>query len=290
MVGRTLAVGEDFAQPPAWPDEVKQVFFDDARAALEGSPPGDREIEIASTGAKAADDKASTSDVNWQEVIEAEVLTTEVKRIVFNLAAINKNAAQFQAAKHNDARRELTMLATLFRVIREYPEDVRWQSSAAEMERRCLQTAESCTVGSAGSLAAVQETHTLLAELLRGQAVEVSDMEGESGFPEFAPLMQRMEIALEKNLPLLLTKDREFRKRSLDVAHEAQLLAMLSQVIRREEFGFADDETYQNHADGLRESANIVRAAANTQDFVKAVQAAAAISRSCANCHADYRG
>jgi len=282
LAGRTLAVGEDFARPPVWSDEVKSVFFDDAHAALVGSPP------VAQAAAESA--TVESRNVNWQQFIEAEALSTEVKRIVNNLAALTKNPAQFKAAKHNDARRELTMLAALFGVIREYPDDVRWQPSAAAMEQRCLQAAESCTVGSAESLAAVQETHALLEELLRGQTVETSDNQVETAFPDFAPLMQRMELALKENLPVLLTKDREFRKRAIDVAHEAQLLAMLSQVIRGEEYGYADDETYQSHADALRDSATQLKAAASTQDFAKAVQAAAAVSQSCANCHADFRG
>lgn len=281
-VGRTVAVAEDFAQPPAWPDEVKSVFFDDARTALVGSPP------VAQAEAKTA--TIESSDVNWQELIEAETLSTEVKRIVNNLAVLSKNPTQFKAAKHNDARRELTMLTALFGVIREYPDDVRWQASAGAMEMRCLQAAENCMVGSAESLTSVQETHALLEELLRGQVVEASENKAETEFPEFAPLMQRMELARKENLPTLLTKDREFRKGSIDVAHEAQLLAMLSQIIRGEEYGYADDETYQSHADALRDSTSQLKAAASTQDFAKAVQAAAAVSQSCANCHADYRG
>lgn len=282
LVGCTVATGEDFAQPPVWSDEVKSVFFDDARKALVGSPP------VAQAEAEAA--TAKSSHVNWQQFVEAETLSTEVKRIVNNLAALTKNPTQFQAAKHNDVRRELTMLAALFGVIREYPDDVRWQASAGAMEQRCLQAAESCTVGSVESLAAVQETHALLEELLRGQAVETSDNQVETAFPDFAPLMQRMELALKENLPVLLTKDREFRKRAIDVAHEAQLLAMLSQVIRGEAYGYSDDETYQSHVNALRDTANQLKAAASSQDFAKAVQAAAAVSKSCANCHADFRG
>jgi hypothetical protein len=99
-----------------------------------------------------------------------------------------------------------------------------------------------------------------------------------------------MELATQETLPTLLAKERQFRKRSVDVAHEAEILATLSQVIRSADYGYADDETYQAHADALRDSARLLKDTASAQDFAKAVRAAAAVLRSCAQCHADYRG
>ena len=285
LVDHICVIGEDFAQPPEWSDETKSVFFDDARDALVGSPP----VVDKDAVAASANTKTSISAVNWRDLVDAETLDTEVKRITNNLAILTKNPAQFKATKHNDARRELTMLGALFGVISEYPEEVRWQASADAMQQQCLHVAEICVQGSAESLAATQEIHVVLEELLRGENNE-SVNKTENLFPEFAPLMQRMKVALEDKLPTGLGKERNFRKTSFDVAHEAQLLAMLSQIIRNEEYGYADDEGYQAHADRLRETAIDLNKAANDQEFTKAVQAAAEISQSCAKCHADYRG
>ncbi len=285
LSGLSYAVGEEFAQPPVWSEDVKDVFFDDARKAHSGEPPTDVEETASTTHAL----NEATGDTSWPEFIDDETLSTEVKRIANNLAALIKNPAQFKASKYQDCRRELTMLAALFGVIRDYPGDVRWKSSAAVMEQYSLHAAELCTIGSAESLAAAQETHALLAELLRGQTVQ-SEVNRSTDFPAFAPLMQRMEITMQENLPEALKNERNFRKLAVDVSHEAQLLAMLSQVIRREEYGYGDDEGYLKHADGLRETAIQLNEAASTQDFTKAVKAAAEVSQSCARCHAYYRG
>ncbi len=283
------AVCEEFAQPPVWSDEVKNVFFDDARKALSGPRPSATEqAEVAPTA-----NAAKTTDVHWQELIDADTLTAEVKRIVNNLPTFTMNPARFKASTHNDCRRELTMLAALFKVIAEYPSDVRWKPNAPDMVRRCVSAAESCDEVSANSLATVEATHAMLEELLRGQTPRTSDIDsdGESAnCPAFAPLMQRMELTTEETLPVQLAKEREFRKNSQSIAEEAQMLAMLSEVIRDEAYGYADDETYQGHADELRDAAGRLRSAATEQDFAKAVEAAAGVSQSCANCHADYRG
>ena len=284
------AICEEFAQPPVWSDDVKDVFFDDARKALSGPRPtaSDRAEEIVSSASAA-----KATNVRWQELIDADTLTGEVKRIINNLPTLTKNPALFKASKHNDCRRELTMLATLFKVITEYPSEVRWKANAPDMVRRCVSAAESCDEVSENSLTTVEETHTKLEELLRGQTPAISDIDSDSesaNDPAFAPLMKRMELATEETLPPQLVKEREFRKTSPSIAEEAQLLAMLSEVIRDEAFGYANDETYQGHADKLRDAAVLLREAATAQDFAKAVEAAAGVSQSCANCHADYRG
>src|SRR5690606_28474218 len=103
--------------------------------------------------------------------------------------------------------------------------------------------------------------------------------------PEFTPLMQQMKEMVDDTLPMLLGKPHEFRRKSEYAVREAQLLAMLSQVIRGEEYGYADDETYQRHADKLRDAAKQLSEAATAEEFEKAVQAAAAIQKSCNDCH-----
>jgi hypothetical protein len=280
--------GEDFAQPPESFGDVQDVFYDDAFQALSGDPP-DQAKELAAIQQDLIQQGTDVNDMfDWQTLIEAETLKTEIKRIANNLTSLTASPAKFEAAKLKDCPRELATLATLFRVIDEYPGDIPWQKSAAAMERRCLQTAEACEVGSDDSLAMVKETCLLLDDLLRGQAVEAS--EAKTGFPQFAPLMQRMEITVQEKLPSLLAKPRDFRKQAMQVVHEAELLAMLSQVIRGEDYGYGDDKTYQDHADALRDAANQLKQAAKSEDFSKAVEAESAVKESCAACHADFRG
>jgi hypothetical protein len=99
-----------------------------------------------------------------------------------------------------------------------------------------------------------------------------------------------MEEIAETALPVYLSRQVEFGKNADAAARKAAVLAVLSQVIRAEEFGFADDETYQGHADTLRQAAQQLHKAALANEFNESVEAAAAIRQACAKCHADYRG
>jgi hypothetical protein len=287
LILQSPAFCEEFARPPEFPPKVKDVFFDDARKALSGSPPTDDIATQSAAQEKSRDDQSSAT---WKELIDADALTTEVKQITNRVAALAGKPGQFKAAGHEDCRRELSLLAALFSVIREYPEEIRWQKSARSLENSCLRAAASCAEGSVESLATVRETLLQLENLLRGQPVTGDTATDEASVPELPPLMQHMEYMLQEELPPLLGKQVEFRKQTAAVAQQAQLLAMLSQVIRRQEYGYADDEAYQSHADKLRDEAKQLRAAAGSEDFAKAVEAAASVSRACADCHGDYRG
>jgi hypothetical protein len=276
-----------FAKPPEWTDEVKSVFFDDARKALSGAPP-----TAASNAAITKPDGSieRSDDANWRELITAEALESAVKMGINRVASLVKQPARFRAGLHNDCRRELTLVGTLLDVIGAYPGEVRWTTAAPQIAQECLRAAEACSSGTEAGLEQVNATLMLLAELLRGPVSIDDPPSGELLAPELAPLMQSMEYITDNELAEGLSKQSQFRKQAIAVAEKAQLLAVLSQVICREEYGYADDETYQGHADKLREAAGDLREAATVEDFVKSVQAATAIQQACADCHAGYRG
>jgi hypothetical protein len=279
------ATGEDFAKPPEWTDEVRGVFFDDARQALAGEPP----LRMSDTAKPSAGSERS-DDAMWRALITAEALESAVKAGVNRVAQSVRQPARFRAGLRSDCRRELTVLGTLFDVIGAYAGEVRWKKAAPQLAQQCLRAAEACSSDTEAGLAQVNATLVLLAELLRGPVSIDDPPSGELLAPELAPLMQSMEYITDNELGEGLSKQSQFRKQAIAVAEKAQLLAVLSQVIRRQEYGYADDETYQGHADKLRDAAGDLREAATVEDFVKSVQAATAIQQACADCHAGYRG
>jgi cytochrome c556 len=281
------ARGGEFAQPPEWTDEVQGVFFDDARQALSGSPP-----TVASDPVFASADRqlGRSSDAIWRELITPAALESAVKASIIRVGLSVKQPARFKAGLHSDCRRELTLLGTLFGVIANYPNNIRWKAIAPRLEQMCLHSAESCARGTDQSLAMANETLTVLEEVLRGQATIETPLSKDSLSPDFAPLMQYMERVLQDELPEDLGRQPQFRMRALVVSERAQMLAMLSQVIRREEYGYADDDAYQAHADKLRDAAKQLNEAAAGEDFQAAVKATADMGKACSACHADYRG
>jgi cytochrome c556 len=282
--------GEDFAQPPQWSSEVKGVFFDDARKELKGEPSTQANADSSERPGAAV---APTEQAIWRELITPETLEAIVKERVLVLGhflRLMQVPSDSQKVHPNECRREFTMLGTLFQVIGSYPDDVRWKSIAPQMSQMCLKTAEFYAGETHVSITKLYDAYATLEDALRGQADITSEPNAEPLAPEFAPLMQWMKSIVEGWLPTVLSKKADFRRNVEPIAQSAQLLAMLSQVIRGEEYGYADDETYQHHADKLRDAAKQLNEAAAAEEFDKAVKAAAAIQKSCADCHADFRG
>jgi hypothetical protein len=273
---------EEFAKPPVWSDDVKNIFFDDARTALSGEPP------LASSD-KPANSEASPEEV-WAELIDAETLMSAIRETHNRVGAAARNRSKFKVGVHLECRRDLTLLGTLFGVVRVYPGEIRWKESAPRLEQLCLQAAQACVQGTEESHTVLVETLTQIFDVFRGQPMSNEDLLEEQLTPEFAPLMQSMEQIAEVTLPVYLSKQIEFRKSAGAAARLAAELAVLSQVIRAKEFGYADDETYQAHADNLRDVAQQLQKAALANEFQESVDAAAAINQACAKCHADYRG
>ena len=65
--------------------------------------------------------------------------------------------------------------------------------------------------------------------------------------PPDAPLMQRLNIAHEERLTKWLADAATFRRNQSDVQHEAQIVALLADVIHREEYEYWDDETFAGY-------------------------------------------
>lgn len=278
---------EEFAEPPQWSDDVKAVFFDDARDALSGEPPtANGKAPPAPTGPAIP----RHDDAIWRELITPTALEGAVKAAVSRVAQSVKQPARFKAGSHNDAHRDLTLLGVVLNVAAAYSDDVRWKSDAPEYAQLCLRTADACIAGTDESLRQTTETLAALQDLLRGQTHRDGEPAEEPRFPEFAPLMQVMEFVTMDELPAALSKRTQFRRSAVSVGEKAQLLAMLSQAIRGEAYGYADDETYQARADRLRDAARQLGKAATDEDFQQAVEAAVAIQKACADCHTAFRG
>jgi cytochrome c556 len=74
------------------------------------------------------------------------------------------------------------------------------------------------------------------------------------------------------------------------VQHEAQIVALLADVIHREAFEYWDDETFAGYATDQRQSAADVAAAAASDNYDQAREAIGRATNACTNCHDGYRG
>ncbi len=279
------------ARPPAWTQDVREAFFDDAREHLVGDRPSTS--DNAKQVATIPEDLLLGKGQAWSALVDAETLVIEIKRATNRVANSVPRATEFKVEGYRLCQRDFRLLAIWFSVVREFDVEVRWQANAGAMGVYLRSVASQCQSGSDESLSVAREASEVLAELMRGQTPTLRSWANSATIEEsdgLDAIMQRMKQATEKKIAIALDGAKEFRKARNDVAHEAQIVAVLAQVIRQEGFDYSEDETYLEYAQQLEKAAVALRQAVRNRDYAAAEQAHGQMKQSCANCHEDYRG
>ena len=276
------------ARPPGWSADVVEVFFEDTREHLIGERP-----QPASTGflaaAIASGPVDNQAEMKWSTLIEEDAITMEVKLIQNRLILLLSRAGSFKSGGNVDCRHEFSLLATLFGVVDEYDQEVRWQQEAARMRGLCSRAAQACETASDESLALADDASSQIADLLNGQSVSRQEP-GEVMPIDRSQLMLRMELAMEESISPWLASRKAFRRRKSDVVHESQLLAMLARIICREGYEFADDEGFVEIGRGMELASRELTEASERGNYEAAREAAGRVTQSCSDCHDGYRG
>jgi hypothetical protein len=287
------------ARPPQqWPQEVQDVFFEDAHEKLVGPRP---DYSRAAKLASRADDEAGVSPDSqtaanaaaWSKLIDAETIETEIKRLAKTVASDVATPSQFKGGAYKQCRRNFSLLAVLFAVAAEYDGAVRWSDVAPALRDQFARAGYNCKVGTDQTYSEAQQRSQDLAELIRGGRPQLTAAEQAADWAHVAdrpPLMQRLEIAHQDRLTKWLANERQFTQHRDDVRHEAQLVATLADVIGRKGFEYWDDEEYAQYADELRQAATDIAAAAERENYEQAQQAVSRATGACTNCHEGYRG
>lgn len=277
-------------KPPQWPREVREVFFEDVRAKLVGERP---DFSAKPQAVVVVRPSESDAKFGWVKLIDGDALTSEIKRVVNQVAKATSRAGAFKSDGFRVCERDFRLLAIWFGVVSEFDEEIRWQREAGAMRDFLLAVAAKCDAGNDDSLAAAQGASEVLAEMMRGQMGELpaqSNGDVEEEGDELGSLMQRLKQADEGEIEPALAGMKEFRKARYEVVHEAQVLAVLARVMGEEGYGYSEDEAYLQYARQLEEAAIEMSGAAREGDFRALEQARGRVKASCAKCHEDYRG
>lgn len=285
------------AKPPEWTQDDLATFFDDAREKLDGQRPDYERLETADHGtARSAlvdrDGEAATGFA-WSQLVDAETVETEVKRLVDSVANAVATPSEFKADGYKSCRRDFSELAALFGVAGEYDGQVRWQDVAPGLREKFARAGRNAKVGTDQTYQEATQRKQDLDDLVRGSRPQVPSAEKAADWgqvSDLVPLMQRMNQAQLERLQPWLADERQFERRRGDVQHEAQLVTMIAEVIGREGFDYWDEEEYAGYRRELRQAAKELAAAAAADNYDAARAADVRVTKACANCHADYRG
>lgn len=284
--------------PPDWKDVPPGIFFEDAFSeGLVGTPGARPSGDQSVPGTDRASSDRSTADSDqspeWQQVISAEVIEDEIKSILARVSALVQNPSDFQSRGYRQVRREFSVAAMLFAIVHEYPAPIRWQQSALQARDALAQAALRAQVGSDDVLRRAEQLRTSLEDLVRGGSFASEPIASPAGWDEIcarSPLMQRLEAIDEDQLSGSLASAGLFRQDRARIAHESELVAAIAVVLLQPGMEDAADEDYRNYCDSMRQAAQAIVKAVENDDYESALPAHAQLKRSCADCHADYRG
>ncbi|SRR6056297_2248175 len=283
------------AAPPLFDQaEVESIFFSSLSEAIRGRRPalGEPAEPLATpttASARPADDRSASL---WADKIDAVSLEDEIKRIRQRFDQSITTPAAFRGGGYQDAALNLSILATLFAVVADYEQDVRWKDDAAAARDLLARSARNAQSGTIQVYNEAKKRTADLQDLLSGAGLPVAspgDQESVwSMVADRTPLMAYAEELLDALSAA--TRDEATTKQQADVAvRQADLLTMLGIVISREGMGDADDPDYVAYCDAMSESASDVKAAIRQERWNEVRPLVGTITQSCSRCHEDYR-
>ena len=289
--------GERRAAAPTFSNEqISEIFFPNLDDALPGGRPTISGIRksVSDTIAKQSNKSKAGGKANaggWARLISAVSIEDEVKRVKLRYDSVVTSPGAFRGGKYQDARMDLSILATLFAIVSEYSEDVRWKDQAPIARDLLGRSASNCKSGDSQVYNEAKLRKEDLQSLVTGSGLADREANRANQWDKIAdrsPLMKYTE-----QLITALAQDsvdaESVGENSDTVRRRAELLAMLGEVFTKEGMDDAGDEDYESLSRDMSTAARSVIAALDQSDNEAARLAVASIRETCTNCHEQYR-
>jgi len=287
-------------QPAAkWDKATAGAFFDDAFASLQGPRPAFDTVArpVVTAGSAGATGGGSEpaeggGGFKWSAIVSGDALIDEIKEMQERVTPAVNTPSTFKGGGYNEAQQAFSVIALAFGLIAAHDEDVRWKKDAATARDLFARAGVNCKVGTDQSFKESQLRVEDLKAMMDGNAPEGKpDREEDFRWSQVSgrpPLMKRLEAA-EKLLGAATASQGDFTKQLDVVLHEAEMVAAIGEVIRQPDYEYHDDDSYLGYAGSMRDAAVRIREACLKKDYETARTAVGEISKSCNDCHGDYR-
>jgi hypothetical protein len=101
--------------------------------------------------------------------------------------------------------------------------------------------------------------------------------------------MNSLELAQQNRIAVWTANQNDFNKNLDAIVREAQVVAMIAEVIQREGYDFTDDNSYKGFARAMQQHALEVAEAAKSKSYEPARLAAGQLTKACSDCHGSFR-
>jgi hypothetical protein len=288
--------------PPKWdPQQVDKVFFKDVASRVGPGQPGGARPAASSvatpsqgtTSTGGASVPAAAGGFAWSKLADAETLETEIKKSINALGPAIDNRGQFKGQHFRQARRHYSSLAVWFGVVATYDGSVKWKDKAAGLRDAIAKAGFNCKVGTDQSYQEAKGRYDDLRTLLDGGNPKLPDAELAADWKNVADLpelMKRIGSESEQSpLTAWTASANDFKANKDKILHEAQLLAILAEVIKHPSYEYGEDANFVKYADDLQNACLGITEGVKTDNYDKVRASAGAMSKACSSCHGDFR-
>ncbi len=284
------------AKPPTF-EASDSIFFKNVfdnligeRPDLSAPPaPGGGNVPGGGGGERPLD----TADSGWSKVISAATIEDEVKSLKLKIDKEVSRVGEFKGRGYLRARTQFSTLAMLFGIIAEFDDDVRWKSSGPIARDLFAKTAANCKSGSQQVYDQAKLRRDQLGDLINGNKIEGKGGPVKADWSKVVdrgPIMKRAEASHQGSLLPMTANSQEFQANLEKIVREAEIVAAISEVLMKQGMEDAGDETYDGYAKRMKKAARDMVDAVKLKNHAQAQKAAGEISKSCAECHENYRG
>ena len=283
------------AARPVFKDDSSDLFFKNIYA--EGTIGERPDVGALNKSAKAMTSSGGKGGVSdspsdaWSQVVDATVIEDEVKSLQQELNQLVTTPVIFQT-KYDEVNKRFEMLSMLFAIIRQYDGDIRWNEQAPAAQVLFQKAAVASRNGAAKGFQYCKARKEDLQELVRGGSIVSNEQVPESVDWETAanrsPIMEQLEVTNDE-LKKMTSSESEFKSNTATIYHQSNLLAAMAKVIIQNGMPDAEEEGYVEFGRQMETASMQLKSAVKLIDFQSASTAANAVSKSCADCHDEWR-
>lgn len=280
--------------PSRYDSETENLFKGDPFQDVRGSRPEKSRAAHLSGGSTGVEIpmRETSGIVPWVQLISAETVTDEIKNQLPAVGASVRRIGTFKGGGNRKVQKQYAIIATMFGIIAEYGEPIRWKGVSAAARNAFARAAANAKTASANAHQESKRRFEDLGELVRGGSVDFAGSEEDvlwSHLVDRRLLMQRIEEADKQRIKPGITDESEFKKNRSLLIHEAEMIAALAEIIQREEYEFYDDDDYLAYCKQLQQQARQLGFAVRENNLTEVQRRYGEIAKTCSACHEDYK-
>lgn len=228
---------------------------------------------------------------DWAEMLPAKNLLDEVNQIRNFLNSSLQSVGAYNSSMLSIPGKAAS-LAALAEVAANHPEDISWKEDAAYIRNLAKEMTGSDLQRGKKDQSRLLLLFENIADILnRSRPAGLEEPSADDSYSDVAEmrlLMMRMAEA-ERRMKNEAGSESAFTSKKDMVQHEAMILASMTKIISKEEYGYGDDPEFVGYAQKVMEACETIRDAADTGTFSAYDLALSKISTNCQECHSVYK-